>query len=132
MKKIILFILLIVLAIMLVNPIRLQFSHKHKTLAERLELSQEQIKFEQILRQENRNECKPILLKLEKNSKQYKALINHKANSKKIIAKKEEINLLSEKYNNIQKEHLQKFEKILSKEQKEKFKRIRAQLFLAD
>lgn len=132
MKKFILFILLIVLVLMIVKPVHLNISHRHKTLAQRLELTTEQIKFEEILRAENRKESKPILIKIDKTSKEYKMLINKKASSKEIIAKKEELNNLSDQYNNIQKDHLLKFGKILNKTQKEKFKQLRTQLFLGE
>jgi len=120
--------------ILLIKPWNWHVSvHKtHKTLAQQLELTKEQIEFEKLLRKENQTEIKIVLQQLEPEVKSYKHLIVTKANTKLILEKKEIINKLNEKYNDIQNQHMIEFEKILNKDQKEKFKQIRTHLFIND
>jgi len=118
--------LIILAAVFFIKPWEwhVQIKKNHQTLAQKLELTPEQIEFEKLLRKENRAEIKPIVWKLEKEEKIYKVLIAKKAPTKEILKEKE--------YSDIQKGHMIKFEKILTKEQKDKFMRIKTRLFMND
>ena len=134
MRKTIFTLLIIFAAIFFIKPWswHVHFHKNHKTLTQQLELTKEQVEFEKLLRKENQIEINKILIQLEPEVKSYKHLIAIKANTKIILEKKEIINKLDEKYNNIQKNHMIQFEKILTKEQKDKFKQIRTKLFIND
>lgn len=134
MKKNIFTFLIILGVIFLIKPWNwhVHFNKNPKTLAQHLELTKQQIVFEKLMRKENQKEIKPVLEKLEIETKSYKRLVARKADQNVINAEKEVINKLDEKYNDIQKKHMIQFEKILTKEQKDKFKRLRTRLFISE
>jgi Spy/CpxP family protein refolding chaperone len=136
MKKYYAWILVIifVLSMVFIKPWKwhLNVHHSHKSLSQMLELNSTQLEYEKMLRSENQKELKPILFKLEKSTKIYKKLLKDRADSVLILAQKKKIDNLYKKYNEIQKLHMKQFENILTDEQKQKFKLIRAQLFLKD
>jgi hypothetical protein len=136
MKKYYVWILVIifVLSMVFIKPWRwhLNVHHNHKSLSQMLELNSTQLEYEKMLRSENQKELKPILFKLEKSTKIYKKLVKDRADSTLILEQKKKIDNLYKKYNEIQKLHMKQFENILTDEQKQKFKLIRAQLFLKD
>jgi|GEM_PF-6512506 len=109
---------------------QIRMHNNHKTLIQMLDLSSRQIEYEELIREESRQQVKPILLELEKTTKEYKELIKNKADSNAIIDKKKKIDKLQKKYNKIQKEYMERLKKILTPEQNKKFKIIRTQLFL--
>ncbi|MEI7473987.1 MAG: hypothetical protein WCK67_04340 [bacterium] len=132
MKKNLLISIIFVLIMLIAKPWHWNFHIRfgHKTIAQVLELNKNQIEYEKMLKAENTEEITPLLEKLDKNTKLYKILINNHSDEKVIQKQKEVIDNLYKKYTDIQNLHMQKFENILTKEQKIKFKMIRTQLFL--
>lgn len=103
---------------------------KHLTLAERLNLSKEQIEKEKVIREQTRKEIKPVLKKLAGEYSEYNDLVKEKADKKEIELQKQIINHLTGKYNKIHEQHLHKIEHILTVKQKETLKNIREEQLL--
>lgn len=131
MKKILISLLIFISLMVLIKPWKLHVHvhNNHKTIAEMLDLTSRQTEYEKMLKEENVKDVKPILSELEKTTKLYKELVKNKADNDLIIAEKKKIDNLYKKYSEIQKNHMEQFEKILTKEQKNKFLVIRTQLF---
>jgi hypothetical protein len=134
MKKFLLLTLIFILVMFLIKPWdwQIHVRNSHKTLAQMLELNSRQVEYEKLLKEENRRQVRPVLLEIEKTTKEYKQLIINKADSAVLVAEKKKIDRLHEKYNKIQRDHMEKFEKILTVDQNKKFKIIKTQLFLKD
>lgn len=133
-KNIIIIILIVLAGFTFVNTtgMHVSFHKNHKTIAQRLELTKEQIAYEKVLREQTKNQLKPLVKKLDDEHDHYNHLVKTNAYSGQIIEEKKKIEELSFKYNEIHKNHMKKFEQILTKEQSVKFNRLRKQLFLED
>ena len=134
MKKFLISLLIFTSLMVLIKPWKwhVHIHNNHKTIAQMLELTSRQTEYEKMLKEENIKEVKPVLAELEKTTKIYKELIKNKADNDLIIAEKKKIDNLYKKYSEIQKNHMEQFEKMLTKVQKNKFLVIRTQLFLKD
>lgn len=135
MFKRLVIITVIVLSVLLFTKhsgIHISFKHQHKTLAQQLELTSQQISIENSLRNETHKELEPVIKQLEIEQKKYNKLVKRKASSKKLIFQKKVIDKLVVKYNEIHTHHLKHFEQMLNNEQKAKFTQIKARLFLSD
>ena len=100
--------------------------HKPKpTLSQKLQLSQEQILKERLIKSETKAKIKPVISELKKKHKEIKQLAKvEPQNSPKLIKKQQEIQDLSMKVKEIHIAHLHKFKKILTPEQESKFNEI--------
>lgn len=104
----------------------------HLTLSQRLNLTPAQIKAEKAIREEAKSDIKPILYQLTREHEELEDSIKQHASKKRILLQKQIIDQLNVKYQQVHKEHLIKFEKILTDKQKDTFKNIRNELFLSD
>ena len=97
-------------------------------IRQRLNLTAEQQEKAKQMRMENREMMKPLMHKMHQKWQEIKKLKEAGASQEELQAKKEEIKALREQTNTIRKEHMQKFESILTPEQKTEFKKFREEM----
>ncbi|OGI02446.1 MAG: hypothetical protein A2Y25_01295 [Candidatus Melainabacteria bacterium GWF2_37_15] len=99
-------------------------------LQQRLNLTETQQEKSKQMHMEHREVMKPLMDKIHQKWQEIKALKESGASQEEIKVKKEEIKALREQTNTIRKEHMQKFESILTPEQKTEFKKFREEMKL--
>lgn len=102
----------------------------HQELQERLNLTEDQKTKEKQLKMEAKKSLQPIMQEKRKKFEELQQLQQSKASQEQITAKKDELKKLHEQANVIRKDHMQKFEAILTPEQKTKFESYREEMKL--
>jgi Spy/CpxP family protein refolding chaperone len=97
----------------------------HPTLIHKLNLTDEQIEKERIIRNDTRQKIKPLIEKIRAKHEEIRKLTKSESiDSPRIASRQKEIHDLSQKVREIHKRHLENFKKILTNNQKEKFHKI--------
>ena len=105
-----------------------KFQENRQELQDRLNLTEEQKAQEKQLKMEARKSLDPIMQEKHKKVEELKQLKESGAPQEQINAKKDELKKLREQANAIRKDHMQKFEAILTPEQKAKFESFREEM----
>lgn len=105
-----------------------KFKQKKQEIKNRLNLTEEQKAKAKVIHEEAKPKIKPIIEKMRKKIGEIQQLKQSGASREEIMKKVEEIKALKQEANQIRKKNVEKFESILTPEQKAEFEKIKSEI----